>query len=76
MQKAIEKVNEIKEQLQEVVSIEWEVHIAKLKPTINSMLHLYLPNQTTILETEILATLIFSIITEPRLYLDAPTVKK
>lgn len=61
--------NEVQEQLNEL-SKDDPKHIDGLKPEINSLLHTYLPENTTIKESDALAMAILDMITNPETYLN------
>jgi len=47
------------------------INMNDLKPDINNLLHMYLPNDITVGEVEILAMVINEMIWNPRRFLDA-----
>ncbi|MFA7287661.1 MAG: hypothetical protein WC055_02175 [Melioribacteraceae bacterium] len=71
MQEAINHAKELIDCQNEVDSKELERHMDRLKPDINNLLHMYLPEEITVKESEILAMLINEIIWNPRRFLDA-----
>lgn len=61
--------NEVQEQLTEPKQDDPN-HIDGLKPEINSLLHTYLPENTTLKESDALAMAIMDMVTSPKTYLN------
>ena len=68
MEKAREKAEELLLNNSEVNEKEHQEHIDGIKPAINNLLHMYLPDDITLKECEILAMVINDVIWSPYKY--------
>lgn len=70
MQKAKELTQELIENQKNSIVHSVEENFSELKPEINNLLHVHLPGDITIDETEVLSMVIFNIITDPKKFLN------
>ncbi|MFC4218998.1 hypothetical protein [Flagellimonas marina] len=69
MEKALERLKEIRSNYENRGEYSHEETLGELKPEINNMLHVYLPDDITIKEAEILSMLILEIIMNPHQFI-------